>query len=110
VMNTADLSEYTGELRASAQVRLTDRQGTVSQTTVDFPLEFDVPCVPTESTGTKSLCALTTTLDAVTPGAAPEGTRAIFALDQVEVYDGGPDGDTATADNELFARQGLFVP
>jgi hypothetical protein len=110
VMRTADLSEYTGELRASAQVRLTDRQGTVSQTAVDFPLEFDVPCVPTESTATKSLCALTTTLDAVTPGAAAEGTRAVFALDQVEVYDGGPDGDASTADNTVFARQGLFVP
>ena len=109
-MRTSDLSEYTGELRASAKVRLTDRQGTVTQTTEDFPLEFDVPCVPTASTATKSLCALTTTLDAVTPGAAAEGTRAVFALDQVEVYDGGPDEDTATADNSLFARQGLFVP
>jgi hypothetical protein len=27
-----------------------------------------------------------------------------------QVYDGGPDGDTATADNTVFARQGLFVP
>jgi Tol biopolymer transport system component len=111
VMRSADLSEYTGELRASAQVRLTDHQGTVSQTTVDFPLEFDVPCVPTESTATKSLCALTTTLDAVTPGAAAEGTRAVFALDQLKVYDGGADEDAdTTADNSLFAVQGVFVP
>ena len=79
-----------GRAARLGEVRLTDRQGTLTQTTVDFPLEFDVPCVPTASTGTKSLCALTTTLDAVTPGAAAEGTRAIFALDQVEVYDGGP--------------------
>ena len=111
VMNASDLSEYTGELRASAQVRLTDREAPVAQTTVGFPLEFDVPCVGTAPTIDKSLCELTTTLDAVMPGAAAEGTRAVWALDQVKVYDGGPDGDAdTTADNSLFAVQGVFVP
>jgi hypothetical protein len=111
VMKASDLSEYTGELRASAQVRLTDKQGTVSSTTQDFPLEFDVPCVGTASTVDKSLCELTTTLDAVRPGAAAEGTRAVWALDQVRVHDGGSDEDAdTTADNSLFAVQGVFVP
>jgi TolB protein len=111
VMKASDLSEYTGELRASAQVRLTDKQGAVSSTTQDFPLEFDVPCVGTEPTVDKSLCELTTTLDSVTPGAAAEGTRAVWALDRLKVYDGGPDGDAdTTADNSLFAVQGVFVP
>jgi hypothetical protein len=111
VMRVSDLSEYTGELRASAQVRLTDRLGTVSQTTVGFPLEFDVPCTPTAATLDKSLCDVATTLDAVTPGAAAEGTRAVWALDQLRVYDGGPDEDAdTTADNSLFATQGVFVP
>jgi hypothetical protein len=36
--------------------------------------------------------------------------RAIWALDQVQVFDGGPDGVVATADNSLFAVQGIFVP
>ena len=111
VMNVSDLSEYTGELRASAQVRLTDREGSVAQTTAGFPLEFDVPCVATAPTIDKSLCELTTTLDAVRPGAAAEGTRAVWALDGLKVYDGGPDGDAdTTADNSLFAVQGVFVP
>jgi hypothetical protein len=111
VMRTSDLSEYTGELRASAQVRLTDREGAVSQTTQDFPLKVDVPCTPTAATIDKSLCEVSTTLDAVTPGAAAEGMRAIWALDQVRVYDGGPDEDAdTTADNSLFAVQGVFVP
>ena len=110
VMRTSDLSEYTGELRASAQVRLTDRQGAVSQTT-SFPLEWDVPCVPTASTLDKSTCALSTTLDSITPGAAAEGTRAVWGLDRVRVYDGGPDEDAeTTADNSLLATQGVFVP
>jgi hypothetical protein len=51
-----------------------------------------------------------TSADAVLPGAIQEGTRMIWALDRVRVYDGGPDGDADTADNSLFATQGVFVP
>ena len=59
----------------------------------------------------KSLCEITTTLDTLIPGALAEGRRAIWALDQVKVYDGGPDEDAdTTADNSLFAVQGVFVP
>lgn len=111
VMRTSDPSEYTGELRARVQVRLTDRDGSVPQTVRHFPIAFDVPCVPTAETLDKSLCAITTTLDSVMPGAAAEGRRAVWALDEVRVYDGGPDEDgTTTADNSLFAVQGVFVP
>ena len=60
---------------------------------------------------TSPLCELTTTLDTLRPGAAAEGKRAVWALDQLKVYDGGPDGDAdTTADNSLFAVQGVFVP
>jgi hypothetical protein len=77
----------------------------------DFPVEWDVPCMPSAEELDKSLCDMATTLDAVIPGAAAERTRAIWALDQVKVYDGGPDEDGATTgDNSLFATQGVFVP
>jgi WD40-like Beta Propeller Repeat len=111
VMRTADLTEYTGELLASIRVRITDKDGAVSSTLRDFPVEAKVPCVPTESTGVASTCDLATELDALIPGATPEGTRAVWALDQVRLYDGGPDGDADTsAGNALFAVQGVFVP
>jgi dipeptidyl aminopeptidase/acylaminoacyl peptidase len=115
VMRAADSSEYTGELRASVGVRLTDKETVgdtrVGQTTVDFPLELDVPCAPTAATEEKALCLLTTSLDTLIPGSVPEGSRAIWALDQVRVYDGGPDEQAATeGDNSLFAVQGVFVP
>jgi len=111
VMRTSDLSEYPGALRAAVRVRLTDKEGTVSQTTQGFPLEWQMPCASTAATNEGSLCEATTTLDALIPGAAAEGTRANWALDQVEVYDGGPDEDAATtADNSLLATQGVFVP
>jgi hypothetical protein len=31
-------------------------------------------------------------------------------MQDVEVHDGGADGDVDTQDNGVFARQGLFVP
>jgi hypothetical protein len=34
----------------------------------------------------------------------------VMELGQAQVFDGGPDGDTATAGNTLFAVGGLFVP
>ena len=36
--------------------------------------------------------------------------RSIWQLGQIEVQDGGADGLAATAPNEVFARQGIFVP
>jgi dipeptidyl aminopeptidase/acylaminoacyl peptidase len=111
VMRASDLSEYSGELRGSVRIRVTDVEGDVSSTTQDFPLEFTVPCVPTDSTLDGATCTLGTDLDAIVPGATPEGTRAVWQLDQAKVYDGGPDEDADTpADNSLFAVQGVFVP
>jgi hypothetical protein len=57
-----------------------------------------------------STCAITTSMTAVTPSAVRDGDRMIVQLDQVQVSDGGPDGAISTADNDLFAVQGLFVP
>jgi hypothetical protein len=116
VMRASDLSEYTGELRTRVKVRLTDRNAGVSQTTEEWPesdweLAFNVPCTPTDASLDKSLCAVATTVDAIMPGAAAEGERALWALDQVKVYDSGPDEDPDTDwDNSLFAVQGVFVP
>jgi hypothetical protein len=115
VMNAADFSDYTGELRGQATIRITDKSsetsgGTVFESTVsDFSFEFTTPCVETASTA-GSTCSLTTTADAIVPGFAPEGNRTIYGLEQVKVLDGGPDGDADTPDNSLLAVQGLFVP
>ena len=115
VRNAADLSDYTGELSAVLNVRLTDRQaGGVSdepQTSQDFPFRLPVPCTTTAVTTIGSTCASTTTAETVAPGAIPEGKRSIWALGGVSVSDGGPDGDADTiAGNSLFMTQGIFVP
>ena len=52
-----------------------------------------------------------TSADAVMPGIAREGKRAVWELGKVQVYDGGADGDAdTTGDNTLFMEQGLFAP
>jgi hypothetical protein len=113
VRNTGDLSDYTGELQMMTSVRTTDRlNGAAADehgTVEDTPLTAPVQCTATAATG-GSTCALNTTLDALVPGSVTEGGRAVQQLGRVELWDGGPDADVDTADNELFAAQGVFVP
>ena len=102
--------DYTGELRASVDVHLTDKEpGGLSSTTQAFPLGFTVQCTATADDTTGSVCAGDTTVNAIVPGAVRETRRAIWALDQVRVYDGGADDDVDNGMG-LFATQGIFVP
>jgi hypothetical protein len=116
VRRASGLTDYTGELRESVVVRMTDRRngpagsGSDDATMVDTPLSADVVCSSTADPDEGSSCVLATTFNALIPGAVREGDRAIWQLAQVEVLDGGPDGDASTPDNKVFARQGLFVP
>lgn len=113
VRNKEDLLDYTGELQASAVVRITDRDngpGSAAATVSDFSYAFTVPCsATTDSVG--STCSTTTTADSLVPGTIKEGKRSIWEIGQFEVLDGGADGQASTtADNAPFARQGVFVP
>ena len=112
VRRAGDLSDYTGELRATRSLRLVDKNngGTTAATVSDIPYSFTVPCQATEdSTGAR--CALETTADSLVPGTIVERTRAIWELGQLQVFDGGADEDADTeGDNTLFLVQGVFVP
>ncbi len=114
VRRASDLGDYGGELSARARIRLTDRLnspgGTDAGTVSDFDLGFAVPCTPTVAPGTGSICSVTTTADAVTPGMVVERTRSVWELGRIALDDGGPDGLAATDNNETFAVQGVFVP
>jgi hypothetical protein len=115
VMKRVDLSDYAGELRTAFGLRLTDGQpltaGDVPQTTSDISFEFTVPCTPTADTTIGSTCGLATRADTLIPGAVPENQRSVWGVDQIKVYDGGPDGDgDTTADNSLFEVEGIFIP
>ena len=107
------LADYAGSLSLVSRVRITDRRsgsGVDPATVTDFDLGAPVPCAATAGSE-GALCSLTTTFDAIAPGAVPEGKRSVWALERVGAYDAGPDGSAATGgDNTLFAVQGLFVP
>ena len=109
------LGDYTGDLDARLPLRLTDRSNGPSAaetgTTQNTDFRIPVPCAVTADTTIGSACSVNTSPNAIAPGAIKGGRRAIWALDQVRVYDGGADGAASTAgDNTLFAVQGVLVP
>jgi WD40-like Beta Propeller Repeat len=116
VLRRSTLADYSGEVRIEVGVRLTDRwnspyPGGAGPGTGSFTLGWTIPCRVTGVTTRGGDCVLGTYADALVPGLAREGTRAIWAFDQVQLFDGGADGDADTpADNKLFAVQGIFVP
>jgi glucose/arabinose dehydrogenase len=116
VRNRPALTDYTGQLQGRLPIRITDLDnvppagGSSAATTQDGTFAFTVPCTATVSASVGSDCAITTTADAVTPGVIKESKRSVWQLGQIDVTDGGPDGIVSTADNTVFARQGVFVP
>jgi hypothetical protein len=116
VRKKSDLSDYTGELSLVMGVRATDKNNGTAQydasgTASDSTIAVNMSCSATgaDEGGT---CNAATTVNAVTGGnLALEGKRAVWDLSQIQVYDGGSDGDAdTTGDNTLFQVQGLFAP
>jgi glucose/arabinose dehydrogenase/PKD repeat protein len=114
VRKAANLADYTGELELAVGLRATDRlngaAGPEAGTLTDQTLRATVPCAGTPDTLQGSTCALSTTFEALVPGIAAERSRAIWALGQLSLSDGGADGDADTPGNTRFATEGLFVP
>lgn len=113
VRNKSGLTDYTGQLQARLDLRVTDRDSGPSLTepaTGDTPLNFTLPCAATGDPAIGSTCSVTTTADAVMPGAVLEGKRSVWEFGKVQVFDGGSDGMASTTPNTLFADQGVFVP
>jgi hypothetical protein len=107
--------DYTGELRAIPQLRITDRlngsAGTEAATVSEISFPVTVPCAATSDTNIGGTCAISTSANTVIPGSVQSGNRAIWQLGQVQVTDGGEDGAASTpVDNTLFLKQGVFVP
>lgn len=111
VYNASGLTDYTASLEARLTIRLTNKEASVSATTVEFPLSFALPCSSTADPNTGATCTRISSADALRPGLVPEGRRSVWALGHVQVYDGGPDGvASTTSDNTLFMDEGVFIP
>jgi Glycine rich protein len=110
---TSTLADYAGELQVNSAARITDKlsgtwQNESATGDTDFPIT--VPCATNSDATVGSTCSVTTTFNAVTPGALVAGARSIWQLGDVKVLDGGADGLASTAPNTLFERQGVFIP
>jgi WD40-like Beta Propeller Repeat len=115
VRRGGDMSDYEGELTLRVPLRITDKWsggGTdASATVTDLPLRFRVPCAYTAVGNIGAHCQVSTTVEAVYPGAIPESKRSVWQVGDVGLYTSGPDGLADTADGgTLFAVQGVLVP
>ena len=88
VRNHPALTDYTGRVMANVTLRVTDTQASLEVpdpgTTQDFPFQFAFPCVTTADTAKGSDCNLTSTADALIPGAVTETKRTMWEMGQVQ--------------------------
>ena len=117
--NAADGHDYSGDLQGNFVARVTDHfngpiggsGGTETATAQDWPNNpFIFHCVNTPDTSIGGLCTVDTSRPLIPVPYWFEGKRLNVQITQIQVSDGGPDGDVFTEDNTLFAVQGLFVP
>jgi hypothetical protein len=111
--NTADGPDYSGTLDMRGTMRVTDHyNGTnlnEAATVQDFPFVATLNCANTADTTIGGLCTVPAPARGP-PNCSIRGRRTVAEIGQIEVFDGGPDGDVTTADNTTFVRQGVFVP
>jgi hypothetical protein len=118
VRNNPSLTDYTGNLRVSTNLQITDNLNSSETpepgTVQAFKYNFLAPCATTASTSIGSTCSVSTTANTLVPGTVVAGARTIWSLGQVQVQDPGPDGifdsPSGNPDDGTFARQGIYVP
>lgn len=109
--NTTGLPDYGGVLTGKATIRATDRSSfggpDSSATTMEFPIDFTIPCAVTAGPA-GSTCSLNTTANALAAGIVREGRRAIWELSGIRLL--FPANLNVEYDDQLFLTQGVFVP
>ena len=109
--NAADGADYVGQVQATTVLRITDPLSTESATMSDTGLHAPFQCASTASSSIGGSCMLNTTVDALIPGAVPEGRRSVWEMGPVQLFDGGADGQLSTGSgNALLLVQGTFIP
>ena len=108
--------DYTGGLQGVGTVRFTDHDngagedgGSDPATVVDIAFPINLNCASTTDATTGGICNITSTCLGCL-GAIKDGRRTVAELSELQVFDGGSDGLVQTADNTLFAVEGVFVP
>jgi hypothetical protein len=113
--NATDGPDYTGEVQGNATIRISDHYNgpglNEAATVVDIPFPVNGTCAATAATNVGGTCGVDTTANAVVPGSVKDTQRGIVEITQLQIFDGGSDGlASTTADNTLYAVQGIFIP
>ena len=112
--NAADGPDYSGQIQGKATIRISDHYNgpglNEAATVVDIPFPVNGQCANTAATNTGGLCTVNTTANAVVAGSVKDAQRGVIEISQLQITDGGPDGQVATPDNTLFEVQGIFIP
>jgi len=114
-------ADYLGKLRLRLPLRITDKSnGTLLNdpaTTSNLDFNVAIPCSTTPTT-IGAACGILTRANAVLGGAIPVARRGNWELRQIEILDAGPNGTgydscpptCGDGDEQVFERQGIFVP
>jgi len=114
--NTADGPDYSGQLQGNAMIRISDHYNgpglNEAATVIDIPFPVTTTCANTAGDATiGGLCQVNTSANAVVPGSVKDLQRGVVEIQPIQINDGGTDGQVnTTADNTLFAVQGIFIP
>jgi hypothetical protein len=113
--NAADGPDYSGQLQGNATIRMSDHYNgpslTEAATVQDIPFPINFSCANTADMSIGGFCSVQTGGPVVCPECGvKEGVRTVVEITQLEVFDGGQDGQVATTDNTVFLRQGIFIP
>jgi hypothetical protein len=112
--NSADGPDYSGQIQGNAIIRISDHYNGVglneAATVVDIPFPVNGQCANTSLTTVGGTCTVATTANTVVPGAVKDNQRGVVEVGQLQINDGGADGQISTADNTLFMVQGIFIP
>jgi hypothetical protein len=109
--NTADGPDYSGEVQGNALIRISDHYNgpglNEAATVQDIPFPVNSSCANTADTSIGGACSISTSANATVPGSVKDLQRAVVEIQQLQINDGGTDGQVATtADNTLFEVQG----
>jgi hypothetical protein len=112
--NAGDGPDYSGQVKGTAQIRITDHYNgpglNEAATVQDIDFPFTASCANTADTSIGGLCTATTSSNAVTANSVHDTQREVVEFGQIAINDGGVNGVAGAPDATQFETQGIFIP
>jgi hypothetical protein len=113
--NVASGPDYSGALKGTAQVRISDHYNgpglNEAATVQDIDFPFTASCANTAAdTSIGANCSVSTSANAVNPGSVQTTQREVLEFGPISLNDGGANGIAGAPDATQFMTQGIFIP